>query len=72
MLREEVTEADVAEIISKWTGIPVARLAASEREKLLNLGDELRRESPADMFALSGRVQRLPLQPSCWPGRVAS
>ena len=43
MLREEVTEADVAEIISKWTGIPVARLAASEREKLLNLGDELRR-----------------------------
>ena len=42
MLREEVTESDVAEIISKWTGIPVESLAATEREKLLNLADELR------------------------------
>lgn len=41
MLREEVTESDVAEIISKWTGIPVESLAATEREKLLNLADEL-------------------------------
>ena len=43
MLREEVTESDVAEIISKWTGIPVESLAATEREKLLNLADELRK-----------------------------
>eukprot|EP00798_Chlamydomonas_sp_ICE-L_P028772 gene28772-31954_t len=41
MLREEVTEADIAEIISKWTGIPVARLVSSEREKLLNLPEQL-------------------------------
>ena len=41
MLREEVTESDISDIISKWTGIPVSKLAASEREKLLNLADEL-------------------------------
>lgn len=37
MLREEVTEADISEIIAKWTGIPVTKLVASEREKLLDL-----------------------------------
>mmetsp|Transcript_29892 Transcript_29892/g.66115 ORF Transcript_29892/g.66115 Transcript_29892/m.66115 type:complete len:1085 (+) Transcript_29892:60-3314(+) len=41
LLKEEVTEADIAEIISKWTGIPVAKLVASERDKLLHLSDEL-------------------------------
>jgi ATP-dependent Clp protease ATP-binding subunit ClpB len=41
LLREEVTEADVAEIISKWTGIPISKLVASEREKLLHLEAEL-------------------------------
>jgi ATP-dependent Clp protease ATP-binding subunit ClpB len=41
MLREEVTEADIAEIIGKWTGIPVSKLVQSEMDKLLNLEDEL-------------------------------
>jgi ATP-dependent Clp protease ATP-binding subunit ClpB len=41
LLREEVTESDIAEIISKWTGIPVSKLVASEMQKLLNLEDEL-------------------------------
>jgi ATP-dependent Clp protease ATP-binding subunit ClpB len=41
LLREEVTESDVAEIISKWTGIPISKLVASEMEKLLQLEDEL-------------------------------
>ena len=41
LLREEVTEADIAEIISKWTGIPLSKLVASEMEKLLHLEDEL-------------------------------
>lgn len=41
LLREEVTEADIAEIIAKWTGIPVSKLIASEMEKLLHLEDEL-------------------------------
>ncbi|MEA5539089.1 ATP-dependent chaperone ClpB [Limnoraphis robusta Tam1] len=41
LLREEVTEADIAEIISKWTGIPISKLVESEKEKLLNLDNEL-------------------------------
>ena len=41
LLREEVTEADIAEIISKWTGIPISKLVESEKEKLLLLEDEL-------------------------------
>lgn len=41
LLREEVTEADIDEIISKWTGIPMSRLAESEMQKLLHLEEEL-------------------------------
>jgi ATP-dependent Clp protease ATP-binding subunit ClpB len=41
MLREEVTEADIAEIISKWTGIPISKLVESEMQKLLHLENEL-------------------------------
>ena len=41
LLREEVTETDIAEIISKWTGIPVSKLVESEMQKLLHLEDEL-------------------------------
>ena len=41
LLREEVTEEDIAEIISKWTGIPVVKLVESEKSKLLYLEDEL-------------------------------
>ena len=41
LLREEVIEADIAEIISKWTGIPISKLIESEKEKLLQLEDEL-------------------------------
>jgi ATP-dependent Clp protease ATP-binding subunit ClpB len=41
LLREEVTEEDIAEIISKWTGIPISRLVESEMQKLLHLESEL-------------------------------
>ncbi len=41
LLKQEVRPEDVAEIVGKWTGIPVTRLLESEREKLLRLGDEL-------------------------------
>lgn len=41
MLREEVTDVDIAEIVSKWTGIPVSNLQQSDREKLLLLEDVL-------------------------------
>ena len=41
MVREEVTEDDIAEVVSRWTGIPVTRMMQSEREKLLHLEEEL-------------------------------
>ena len=41
MLQEEVTADDIAEVVAKWTGIPVARMMQSEREKLLHLEAEL-------------------------------
>lgn len=41
LLREEVTEEDIQEVISNWTGIPVEKLAESEREKLLHLNEIL-------------------------------
>jgi ATP-dependent Clp protease ATP-binding subunit ClpB len=41
MLKEEVTADDVAGVVARWTGIPVTKLVSSEREKLLNLEDEL-------------------------------
>ena len=41
LLREEVTEDDIAEVIAKWTGIPVAKLVQSEMQKLLQLEEEL-------------------------------
>jgi ATP-dependent Clp protease ATP-binding subunit ClpB len=43
LLREEVTEEEIAEIISRWTGIPVTRLVEGEREKLLKLDEVLHR-----------------------------
>jgi ATP-dependent Clp protease ATP-binding subunit ClpB len=41
MLQEEVTAEDIAEVVAKWTGIPVSRMLQSEREKLLHLEEEL-------------------------------
>ena len=61
MLREEVTEEDIAEIISKWTGIPVLKLVESEKAKLLFLEDELHErvigQSQA-VAAVSDAIQR--------------
>ena len=42
-VREEVTADDIAEVVSRWTGIPVTRMMQSEREKLLHLEEELHR-----------------------------
>ena len=43
MIREEVTADDIAEVVCRWTGIPVARMMQSERDKLLRLEEELHR-----------------------------
>jgi ATP-dependent Clp protease ATP-binding subunit ClpB len=41
LLKEEVDEEDIAQIVSRWTGVPVSRLLAGEVQKLLHLADEL-------------------------------
>lgn len=41
MIKEEVTAEDIADVVSRWTGIPVSKMLQSEREKLLNLENEL-------------------------------
>lgn len=43
LLREEVTDEEIAEIVSRWTGVPVTRLVEGEREKILRLDEELHR-----------------------------
>lgn len=43
LLKEEVTENEISNIVSKWTGIPVSRLVEGEREKLLNLEEDLKK-----------------------------
>lgn len=43
MIKEEVNSDDIADVVSRWTGIPVTKMMQSEREKLLNLEDELHR-----------------------------
>jgi ATP-dependent Clp protease ATP-binding subunit ClpB len=43
MLKQEVTAAEIAEVVSRWTGIPVDRMLEGEREKLLHMEDKLRR-----------------------------
>ena len=43
LLREEVTDEEIARVVSRWAGIPVTRLLAGERARLLHLGDDLKR-----------------------------
>ena len=53
MVREEVTEDDIAEVVSRWTGIPVTRMLQSEREKLLHLEEELHKRVIGQEEAIS-------------------
>ncbi|YAI82797.1 MAG: ATP-dependent chaperone ClpB [cyanobacterium endosymbiont of Rhopalodia sterrenbergii] len=61
LLREEVLESDIAEIISKWTGIPISKLVESEKEKLLYLEDEIHQRligQEEAVTAVSEAIQR--------------
>ena len=61
LLREEVTEDDIAEIVSKWTGIPISKLVESEMQKLLLLEDELHQRVIGQneaVTAVSDSIQR--------------
>ena len=60
-LREKVSSEDIAEIIAKWTGIPTTKLLETEKEILLHLEDELRKQvigqEPA-LSAISSAIRR--------------
>ncbi len=61
LLREEVTEEDIAEVVSKWTGIPVSRLQEGEREKLVKLEQHLHErvvDQERAITAVSNAVRR--------------
>jgi ATP-dependent Clp protease ATP-binding subunit ClpB len=61
LLKEEVDSEDIAEVVAKWTGIPVSRMLQSEREKLLHLEDELSKRVAGQeeaIRALSDAVRR--------------
>jgi len=53
MVREEVRSEDIAEVVSRWTGIPVSRMLESEREKLLRLEEELHKRVVGQDEAIS-------------------
>ncbi|MBR7093328.1 MAG: AAA family ATPase, partial [Prevotella sp.] len=53
LVREEVTADDIAEVVSRWTGIPVTRMLQSEREKLLHLEEELHKRVVGQDEAIS-------------------
>lgn len=61
MIREEVNAEDIAEVVAKWTGIPVKRMLASEREKLLHMEEELHKRvvgQDSAITAISDAVRR--------------
>jgi ATP-dependent Clp protease ATP-binding subunit ClpB len=61
MLKEEVDEEDVAEVVSRWTGIPVSRMMEGEREKLVHMEDRLSRRVVGQneaIVAISNAVRR--------------
>jgi len=53
LVREEITSEDIAEVVSKWTGIPVTRMLQSDREKLLHIEDELHKRVVGQDEAIS-------------------
>ncbi|MBI3011417.1 MAG: ATP-dependent chaperone ClpB [Candidatus Omnitrophica bacterium] len=61
MLKEEVAEEDIAEVVSNWTGIPVSRLLETEREKLLHMEERIRRRVVGQddaVVAVSSAIRR--------------
>ena len=83
MLKEEVDEDDIAEIVAKWTGIPVSRLLEGEMEKLVEMESRLRKRVIGQDHAISAlsnavrrarvgfRTRLVPWDPSCSSGRQA-
>ncbi|EKX72449.1 conserved hypothetical protein [Theileria equi strain WA] len=61
LLRDEVTEDDIADVVSRWTGIPLSKLAKTEKEKILQMSDELHKRIVGQQEAIdvvTASVQR--------------
>ncbi|MGV8644276.1 hypothetical protein ACV35T_33005, partial [Pseudomonas aeruginosa] len=61
LLRNKVTDEEIAEVVSKWTGIPVSKMLEGEREKLLRMEQELHRRvigQDEAVVAVSNAVRR--------------
>jgi ATP-dependent Clp protease ATP-binding subunit ClpB len=61
MVKEEVTSEDIADVVARWTGVPVTRMLQSEREKLLHLEDELHKRVVGQeeaIVAISDSIRR--------------
>ena len=58
MIKEEVTAEDIADVVSRWTGIPVSKMLQSEREKLLHLEDELHKRVVGQDEAIQAAYDR--------------
>ena len=72
MLKEDVDETDVADVVSKWTGIPVSRMLKGEQEKLIHMEEQIRKkvigqESAIDAVSNAVRRARSGLQPADLP-----
>ncbi len=72
MIKEEVDAEDVAEVVSRWTGVPVTRMLASEREKLLHMEEELHKRVVGQEQAIAAisdavRRSRAGLNDPSWP-----
>ena len=66
MLKEEVDEEDVAEIVAKWTGVPVSRLMEGEMSKLVRMEDELHARVVGQDQAVTGsRTRSAGRVPAC-------
>ena len=61
MMKEDIEVEDIAEVVSKWTGVPVTKMLQSERQKILNIEDELKKRvigQREDIRAISDAVKR--------------
>ena len=65
MIKEEVDSEDIADVVSRWTGIPVSKMMQSEKEKLLHLESELHTRVIGQEEAPSDRLRRAPCEHGC-------
>ena len=82
LLRNRVTESEISDVVSKWTGIPVSKMLTSEKEKLLGLENELHKHVIGQNLAaavlmpfvgrvLDSQIQTVPTDPFCfWAPRA--